>query len=141
MAGAIIYDDKPTEIPLYTEIKDSLGPFPFHGNIPNELWYEDYQGYNIGANGYLVVSFDNGLNFHELDTAKDVSWSINWDSVDITSRANKIDKALRPSFRTVEMSTELLFDSYADGRLYLALYASCMSSSYFLVGSFNSAGL
>ena len=81
-----------------------------HDRIDKSQWPSDLQGYSIGKDGYLVVSFDQGTHWYEIETARDVTLNATTNPIDTTCRRSGRFKENLPLTNELSVDAEMLFD-------------------------------
>lgn len=116
---------------------------PWHDiNESRRSWPDRFKGFTLGGKGLLYASFDNGVHYYELDTAKDVSWSVDWESADATGRSDGCEKVTFNTKRTFSISADVLFDDSAINQYVCQeILRSSVSGETYLVGSFSESGV
>ena len=101
-------------------------------------WPDDLRGYSIGKDGYLVVSFDQGQTFFEIDTAKDVTVSFSTTTVDTSCRRSGMYRENLPIVNELSGDAEMLFD--LKDNVCKAIEHASQSNGIFLLGAFTDSG-
>ena len=103
-------------------------------------WLDDFgEGFSLGRDAYLMLSVDNGKTYYEAETARDISFDLNWQMTDVTSHYNGMERVYRPTHREFKISAEVLFDE--NDAFLKALIPQAIRGTAILVGAFTSDGL
>ena len=109
-----------------------------HQRIPKDQWPSRFQGYEIGNNGYLLVSFDDGETYFEIDTAKDVTTNHSIESVDSDCRRSGLFKSTLPGKIEISVDAEMLLDE--KDNVYRALEYSAINGMVFRLACLTEGG-
>ena len=101
-------------------------------------WPDDLRGYSIGKDGYLVVSFDQGATYYEIDTARDVTVNFSTTTVDTSCRRSGMYKENLPIVNELSIDAEMLFD--LKDNVCNKLVNASQSNGIFLLGAFTDSG-
>ena len=101
-------------------------------------WPDDLRGYSIGKDGYLLVSFDQGQKYFEVDTAKDVTVSFSTTTVDTSCRRSGMYRENLPIVNELSVDAEMLFD--LKDPVCKAIEHASQSNGIFLLGAFTDSG-
>lgn len=101
-------------------------------------WPDDLQGYSIGRDGFLVVSFDQGETYYEIDTARDVTVNFSTTPVDTSCRRSGMYKENLPIVNELSIDAEMLFD--LKDNVCNELVNASQSNGIFLLGAFTDSG-
>lgn len=101
-------------------------------------WPDDLRGYSIGKDGYLLVSFDQGDEYFEIDTAKDVTVSFSTSTVDTSCRRSGMYRENLPIVNELSIDAEMLFD--LNDNVCKALERCSQANGIFLLGAFTDSG-
>ena len=101
-------------------------------------WPEKFQGLGLGNDSRLVVSFDDGASWLELDVAKDVSVRNATDTLDSDSRKRGLFKSKLPGKKELEIEAQCLFDANDQA---LKNFERCsISGGIYQIGAFTEIG-
>lgn len=101
-------------------------------------WPDDLRGYSIGKDGYLLFSPDQGKNYFEIDTAKDVTVSFSTTTVDTSCRRSGMYRENLPIVNELSVDAEMLFD--LNDNVCKAIEHASQSNGIFLLGAFTDSG-
>lgn len=113
-------------------------PRPASAFTNKAQWPSDLTGYSIGKDGYLVVSFDQGEHWYDIETARDVTLNFSVNTVDTTCRRSGMYRAALPVIVDMSVDAEMLFD--ANDPIVMELVEQSQSNGIFLIGVFNDGG-
>lgn len=106
--------------------------------IGKSLWPADLQGYSIGNDCRLYVSFDKGRNFNEIDVVRDVTLNQQTSSIETSCKKTGFVKTEVPHLIELSVSAEALFD--VNETLYQQLASAFRSRRIFYLTVHSDSG-